>query len=133
MNVSVDSSFVIDVMRGDGDALRKADEIDASGVMKFLSTPVLYEVQTGLFHRRSRSEVEAFRAIASRFGIIPFDEEAAVRAAEIRAELLRLGRPKPVVDVMVAGTALARGLKLVTRDEDIISLGRTFGFQVETY
>lgn len=133
MNVSVDSSFLIDLMRGEEAALEKAKEIDKSGAMKFLSTPVLFEVQTGLFRRRSRSEAEAFRATASRFGILPFDEEAAVRAAEMCAELNRLGRPKPVVDVMIAGIALARGLKLITRDEDIVALGRTFGFKVETY
>lgn len=131
--ISLDTNFLVDLLRGSKDAVEKAREIDGSGAAVYISTPVLYEIQAGLFHRRSRSEAEAFRALASRYGILPFDQESAVKAAEIRAELLRLGRPKAHVDVMVAGIALARGLKLVSRDEDIIALGGTFGFRVERY
>ena len=40
----------------------------------------------------SRTEATAFRALASRFASLPFDEAAGLKAAEIRAELLRLGR-----------------------------------------
>ena len=133
MGISFDTNFLIDLLRGDEDALSKAREIDELGETKYLSTPVLYEIQTGLFRKRSRSEVEAFRALASRHLILSFDEEAAYRAGELRAELHRLGRPKSHVDVMVAGIAIARGLKLVSRDEDIVSLGKTFGFLVERY
>jgi len=133
MGISFDTNFLIDLFRGDKNALKKAREIDSLKETKYLCTPVLYEIQAGLFRRRSRSEVEAFRALASRYPILSFDEKAANKAAELRAELLRLGRPKSHVDVMVAGIALANGLKLLSRDEDVVSLGKTFGFFVERY
>jgi len=131
--VTVDSSFIIDVLRGTAEALAMSKDLDARGEAKFLTTPVLYEVSSGLMLTRSRSETNAFRALASRFAILPFDEASAVRAAEIRAELMRLGRPKAHVDVMIAGIASAHGHTLVTRDKDLIDISESVDLHIEVY
>jgi len=133
MGVTVDSSFVIDVLRGTPAALAKSREMDSKGEAKFLTTPVLYEVSAGLLLTRSRSEAAAFRGLASRFAILPFDEPSAIKAAEIRAELMRLGRPKAHVDVMIAGIASAHGHTLMTRDNDLLDISRSVDLHVETY
>ena len=94
---------------------------------------MLYEVSAGLLFSRSRSEAAAFRAIAARFQVLPFDESAATKAAEIRAELMRLGRSKGHVDVMIAGIAAAGGHVLVTRDRDFRDIADTMGLRLEAY
>lgn len=61
------------------------------------------------------------------------DEAAALKAAEIRAELLRLGRVKSHVDIMIAGVALEGSRVLVTRDRDFKEIAETVGLDVEAY
>ena len=58
---------------------------------------------------------------------------AALKAAEIRAELLRLGRVKSHVDIMIAGVALEGSHTLVTRDRDFKEIAETVGLDVEAY
>ena len=121
------------MLRSDAAALAKSAELDGRPDIKILSTPVLYEITSGLLYTRSRSEASAFRALAARFAILPFDEAAASKAAEIRAELMRLGRAKSHVDVMIAGIASAAGHSLVTRDRDFAEVASTVGLVLETY
>ncbi len=133
MGVTVDTSYVIDVLREDERALAKSEELDGRREAKFLSTPVLYEVSAGLLYRRSRSETAAFRALASSFALLPFDEPSAMKAAEIWTELIRLGRVKGHVDVMIGGIAAAGGHILITRDQDFREIAETITLVVESY
>ena len=133
MGLTVDTNFVIDVLRADAAALAKSREIDGRAETRFLSTLVLYEITSGLLYTRSRSEAGAFRTLATRFAILLFDEPAAAKAAEIRAELMRLGRLKSHVDVMIAGVAAAGGHTLVTRDRDFQDIAQAVGLAVESY
>ncbi|MEK6851485.1 MAG: PIN domain-containing protein [Candidatus Thermoplasmatota archaeon] len=131
--ITVDSTFVIDVIRNDPAALSMSEDLVRRRETKFLTTPVIYEITSGLLYTRSRSEAAAFRAIASRFAVLPFDEPSAVRAADIRAELIRLGRVKGHVDVMIAGIAAEGGHTLVTRDRDFRQISEATGLRVESY
>jgi tRNA(fMet)-specific endonuclease VapC len=82
-----------------------------------LPSVVLYELEFGL--RRSthpegrRRQLEQFvRSVT----VLPFEEKAARAAAQIRFELERAGAPIGPVDTLIAGTALAWGATLVTRN-----------------
>jgi len=48
--------------------------------------------------------------------VAPFDAEAGMRAAELMANLKRIGRPVEVRDTMIAGIALANRATLATRN-----------------
>ena len=133
MGATLDTTFIIDLLRGDSGARAKARELDGRKEPTILSTPVLYEISSGLLYRRSRSETAAFRALASRFDLHAFDESSAVRAAEIRAELMRLGRVKGHVDLMLAGIAVAGGHTLVTRDRDFHEIAKAVTLSLESY
>lgn len=133
MGITVDTNFVIDLLRAEPAAVRKAKDLDGRRETKFLTTLVLYEVSAGLFFARSRSETARFHGLVSRFATLPFDEPAAMKAAEIRAELLRLGRAKSHVDVMIAGAAAAGGHILASRDRDLQELSQTIGLNLEPY
>jgi len=133
MGVTMDSTFLIDVMDGDRGALAKANDLQEGRHPLFVGTPVLYEVTTGILFRGSRQEAEAFASLASRFTILPFDEPSARRAAEIQSDLLRVGRPKGHTDVMIAGIAAAGGHSLVTRDRDFEDIAGVVGLSLESY
>ena len=129
----LDSTFIADLLRKDSKAKDKARELDARREPKLLSTPVLYEISSGLLVTRSRSEAAAFHRLSANYTIVPFDEPSAVKAAEIRAELMKLGRVKSHVDTMIAGIAGAGRHTLVSRDADFRDISSTLGLQVESY
>jgi predicted nucleic acid-binding protein len=129
----LDTAFLVDLLRSEPDARKKARELDARREPKILATPVLYEVLAGLLFTRSRSEAAAFGQMAAGYARAPFDEEAASHAAEIRAELMRLGRVKSHVDTMIAGIASRGRHTLVSRDADFAEIGRAVGLLVESY
>lgn len=133
MGYVLDSSFMVDLIRSDPDAKRRAKELDAGREPKLLSTPVLYEIASGLLYTRSRSEAAAFQRLSANYTIVPFDELSAIRAAEIRAELMKLGKVKSHVDTMIAGIAAAGRHTLVSRDGDFQVISEALGLAVEPY
>ncbi len=133
MGVTLDSVFVIDLLRGGQRAFAKARALDEAGEPAFLSAPVVYEVLAGLLHRQSRREAAAFQTMVSKYPVVSFGERAARRAADVRAEFMRLGRAKPGVDVMIAGIALEYGYAVVTKDTDFDYIAGEFGLRIEKY
>ena len=129
----LDTSFIIDLMRSDKGAVRKARELEQMEDRKLLPAPALYEVISGFLFSRSRSEAAAFQRLAERFNVVPYDATAALKAAQIRAELMKTGRVKSHVDTMIAGIALNGGNVLVTRDADFNAIGDTFELEIEPY
>ena len=133
VGVAIDSSFFIDFSRRRPAALRKLEELEGRSEPLVLPTPVIYEVLAGILHTRSRTQATRFRGYAARFQIAPLDLAAAERAAEVRAELLRVGRVKGGADILTAGIALAGGHSLVTRDNVFHHIAEATGLHLESY
>jgi tRNA(fMet)-specific endonuclease VapC len=60
--------------------------------------------------------------------VLPFDHACGARAAEVWVDLHRRGRLIGEVDILIAGTALAHGLAVVSRNVGHFS--RVTGLQV---
>ncbi len=48
--------------------------------------------------------------------VLPYDEEAAREFGRLRAELHRIGRLRPSIDVQIGAIAVGRGLTVLTSD-----------------
>lgn len=66
--------------------------------------------------RRRASLEQWLEAVISAIECLPWDAVVARRWAALVAELRRKGRTLPVLDAMIAATALAHGLTVVTRN-----------------
>lgn len=78
---------------------------------------VLYELQVGI--AKSSSPEKRTRQLAeltSVVQILPFHQREAQVAADIRATLEHQGQPIGPCDTIIAGTAMAHGAILVTRN-----------------
>jgi len=78
---------------------------------------VLYELQVGIAkssspEKRSKQLAELTSAVQ----VLPFHQREAKAAAEIRATLESEGQPIGPCDTLIAGTALAHGSILVSRN-----------------
>ena len=133
MGLALDTSALIDVLRGDEKALRATDQLEGEGSLLVLSTVAVFEILSGVGYTRSRLERSRLETLLSRFRIDPFDQDSARRAAELRAELQREGRSPGAPDVMIAGQALAGRHTLVTRDRVLASVAAASGLKVVIY
>lgn len=82
-----------------------------------LSSVAYGELRTGVekSQARERNE-EALKKFCTPFLILPFDEQAAIEYARIRATLERAGKTIGPMDLLIAGHAKALGATLVTRN-----------------
>ena len=62
-------------------------------------------------------EKEKIKALYESFEVLPLDARNAEESGEIEADLAKKGLPIETEDTMIAGIALSRGEKVVTRDE----------------
>lgn len=121
----LETSFVIDLLRGNPRALAKARELDGRGETTYLPTPVLFELWEGVARsvrvRKSRRLLEDFIKAQD---LLPFAPEDAREAGFLSGKLKKQGRPMGTVDIQLAGMAKARGETLLTGDRDFSALSR---------
>ena len=92
------------------DALGRGDAIALSTVTEF-------ELRYGVAKSaRAGENAERLAIFLGPMTILAFDGEDARTAGEVRADLERRGTPIGAYDLIIAGTALSRGLVLVTAD-----------------
>ncbi len=109
----LDTNLCIRVLRDRPATLRERFNREADGLC--ISTIVLTELLHGAAKsarpEQNRLEIERF---AARLEVLPFDQEAAGHAGEIRAKLERQGQSIGGYDVLIAGHARSHGLIVVT-------------------
>jgi predicted nucleic acid-binding protein len=133
MGVALDSSFLLDLMRSLPAAQRRLALLEGAGEALSIPSPATYELLAGTMAERGRSEARRLDAFLSGFPTLPLDREAALRAAEVRAELIGIGRPKPHIDVLIAGIALRNSMSLLTADRDFDEIASATGLRVDHY
>ena len=90
----------------------------------YISVLAIGEIRKGiakLVPSKRRTELEIWLdGVVDRFDrrILPLSVSTAIRWGELKAALEIQGRPLPVIDSLMAATALEHDLTLVTRNED---------------
>lgn len=69
-------------------------------------------------------------ALLSQFQLVPFGMSEAEEFGRLRAELRKLGRPIPQIDLQIAATARVRGFVLATADRHFEDIS---GLQIENW
>jgi tRNA(fMet)-specific endonuclease VapC len=95
-----------------------------------LSAIVAHELYFGAFKSQRRASNLAL-VDGLRFEIVPFDQEDARHAGEIRAQLAKAGSPIGSYDVLIAGQARARQFTLITHN--LREFQRIDGLSVESW
>lgn len=111
----LDTNIVIYTMKNRPQQVKKHFERHDSQMA--ISTVTLGELVFGAEHsQRVEQNLADIEAMVARLEVLPFDTKAAYHFGQIRARLYRLGRPIGPYDMMIAGQAIASGLKLVTNN-----------------
>ena len=127
--VSLDSSFLIDLLAGEVRAVTKARELDQTSESRYITAPAAAEVLLGAY-RLGGSYFDRARALIDGLPLLAFDRESYHRAGQLGAELLRRGIPLGEGDLFIAAISLRHGERLLTNDR---GFSRVPGLSVETY
>jgi tRNA(fMet)-specific endonuclease VapC len=130
--VLVDTSFLVDVMRDDQGAVRKATELADENVPVLVGTPTIFELYVGVgLSLRSSEEREKVLDVLKSLAQLPLDSDSATRAGLIYAERAREGMKMDPEDAMLAGIAVENHQPLLTRNRKHFS--GIADLKVETY
>jgi len=130
LTACLDTSFLVDVLRGDPEARRRFRDLVAHGAAGI--TPVtLGFLYLGAFRSRTPREVRRVRELESLLQFLPFRPRAGRLFGRLMARLRTAGEDVGAEDGMIAAIALDLGLRILTRDVRYFS--RVAGLRVETY
>lgn len=113
--VLIDSSTLIDHFRRPGPTPTTLRKAWRSFPVCFLSAVTVYEVELGA---RLASRESDLKKVLPRFKVIPLGRVEAEHAAELQATLIKQNLRISHRNALIAGTALAHGLPLLTENEE---------------
>ncbi|WP_436926958.1 type II toxin-antitoxin system VapC family toxin [Halosimplex amylolyticum] len=121
----LDTSFLIDLMNGDDDAVQKARELERDLVQQRLSSMTLFELYYGIARvSDSASEREEVERVLASKPIQPADAAVMRKAGRLSGERQNDGTPVGDGDVIIAATADIVEEPVLTRNvEDFERLG----------
>ena len=127
-----DTSFLIDLMVGNEDAVKKAREVEAKNTPIIVGAPTMFELYVGL-SLSSKAEAEKTRitVVLESLPFLPLDLESSKAGGRIYGEKKRSGSSIDSEDAMVAGIAKIHGEKVLTRN--LKHFQGIEGVDVETY
>lgn len=128
----LDTSFVVDVMNGDDDALDTYRVYENAREQQYLSAQTVYELYFGI-ERAMHSDAERRRVrdVIDTKAVLPADRAVMKKAGKIRGRLTNDGRTIDPGDCVIAATALVEEQPVVTRNVD--HFDRIDALEVHTY
>ena len=130
-SVLLDTSFLIDVMNGDADAIKKARELEADLVQQRLSSMTLFELYYGISRAiESETEREKVEDILASKPIHPADTAVMRKAGRLSGALQNDGTPVGDGDVIIGATADIVEEPVLTRNVEVF---KRLGVAIETY
>lgn len=128
----LDTTFIIDVLRGSGRVLEWEEKFDKGKEEPLVSAITVMELWEGaLRSEKTKEELGKMEELLKGLSSINFDPEDGKTSGELRASLAEGGTPIDVEDIMIGATALNSNQKVLTRNPEHFE--RIEGLSVETY
>jgi len=116
--IILDTDILSAVMRKNPVAISKARHYLAEHGQFIFSVITRYEILRGLKAKGATKQAMIFDRFCAKNVILPLTDEIIVMAAEIYADLSKRGELIADADILIAASALVRGLGIVTNNEE---------------
>ena len=116
MKYLLDSSAVIDLIRGNEKVLNEYNSKLIEGNKFFICPIICYEVMRGFKVLNGGKRIETFLKFYQMWDNVPLDDETMIKAAEIYVKL-RKGQTVEDNDIFIAAVAIVNDCTLVTANE----------------
>ncbi|PSP73097.1 VapC toxin family PIN domain ribonuclease [Halobacteriales archaeon QS_3_64_16] len=128
----LDTTFVIDVMNDDEEAIELYREAEAAGQQQYLSSVTILELYEGVARAiDSAAERERVRDVIDTRPVRSADRTVMAKAGRISGELITEGMEIDREDCIIAATALIEERPVVTRN--VSRFERIDGLDVRSY
>ena len=131
MRYLLDTCVTSDFVKGDANVQARLKAERPSDIA--ISSITLMEIHYGLSLNAARAKkiTPIIQSILQMISVLPYEDNEALATARIRASLKQQGTPIGPYDVMIAGTAQANGLIMVT--SNVGEFQRVQGLTIEDW
>ncbi|HYW20420.1 MAG TPA: type II toxin-antitoxin system VapC family toxin [Nodularia sp. (in: cyanobacteria)] len=131
MSYLLDSNIVSYILKKNAPVDKRFREIRRLRQDVFISCITYYEVKRGLLAINASRQLAEFQKFCQIYQVLLIDDlEIIERACEIHLDLKRRGFTIQEQDILIAATAITRGLILVSNDSDLL---RVQGINLENW
>ncbi|MFQ4143754.1 type II toxin-antitoxin system VapC family toxin [Chlorogloeopsis sp. ULAP02] len=131
MTYLLDTNIVSYILKRNITVDNKLREANIRGEEVFISCITYYEVKGGLLAVNATRQLAEFNQFIRKYGVLFLDDiEMIEKACEIQVSLKKRGISLEDADILIAATAITRGLILVSNDSD---MQRVDGISVENW
>lgn len=131
MTYLLDTNIVSYILRKNATIDKKLRDVTLLGQEVFVSCISYFEIKRGLLPINATRQLADFHQFCIDYPILFLDNlEIIERACEIHADLKRKGTPIQDADILIAATAITRGLVMVSNDTDLL---RVEGIKLENW
>ena len=120
--VCLDTTFLIDVIKGRQQVQNIEDKIISKGERITIAAPSLTELFRGLYLKKNlkhvtQEEIENINEIISSFKILDLKKESAILTGKIEVDLTNKGDVIDIEDMMIASICIKNNETLITRNK----------------
>jgi len=128
--ICLDSSFIIDFIRNDENAILKLDSLKHEVLV---TTGInVFEVFFGLYAKGRHKDIDHIKEFFDNLNIIGLNRDSAMVASKIGADLVKTGKFIELNDILISGIIIANGCnKILTKNKEHFS--RINGLNVISY
>jgi tRNA(fMet)-specific endonuclease VapC len=125
----LESNFIINLLRGDQNAVILFEEIKNSPLsIASIASVVLFEILRG--KETKQEKVKKFEELRSILEVLSFGEREAEEASQIEKDIHSKGHTISPLDLLIGATAKTHGAILVTNDKGFEKID---GLSIKTY
>ncbi len=129
--VCLDTSFLVDLLRGNQEAMAYLSQLQQTSEAVTVAAPTIFELVEAAELLRSPKEKLAIKQLLSSMTVLPLDNDAAWKAGELSASLVRGGQSIGHIDTLIGAIASTHNEMLITRN--VKHFSRISGLKVEKY
>ena len=127
----LDTNIITALLKKNEKVNRELDKVSSQEQELFISCITFYEIKRGLLYAKATRQLSEFEQLCKKYKVVLLDDLQIIeKASEIHADLKRKGTPIQDADVLIAATAIVKGLILVSNDSDML---RVVGVTVEDW
>ncbi|MEK6826067.1 MAG: PIN domain-containing protein [Nanoarchaeota archaeon] len=115
--VCLETTFIIDFLKGKNEAKLKMQEIEVRNEVKLVASPSIVELIAGTrYGKNIKSEKNSIIAFLDSVITLPLDKKSAILAGEIEIDFEDKGSIIDIEEVMIGAIAIQNNEPLLTRN-----------------